>query len=527
MTTELLQQATDTHEMRDLPIRLWPRLLALIIGLALLTPTLLLLNDAPAPWWDEGWTMLVARHWVADGFYGRMPATGAEGPGLSAAFPTTALVALSFTLFGVGVWQARLPSVIVTIISLVLLYTLARRLYDRTVAWGTLAIVLLTGSHLDVNPVHVGRQVLAEPIQICALLGGYLAFLPAARGPGWGWPAALLLWGLALVAKQQTLPFWVASLLLPLGLALWRRSWRVAAVLLGALAGGWLSWKLLDTGIALLLAGHTAPSPLLPGLTRAVALALTPSARELALTVLSASGMPAILGISWATAQTVRRAGVLDLDDRHELVRLMLLSLAASWLLWYAALSIGWPRYAYPALVLASPFAAALASQLTGGMRIRSTVKQIADSLLRGQSHQKAAVTFLVLVLGGLLIPVTASQLYLSFTQRRDDAVFRVLDFLNTQTAPQALVESYESEIFPPLRRPYHYPPDETNVQIIRRIEHHEIVDYDYNPLVANPDYLVIGVVGRASGLYDDILARGAFRIIRHERLYDIYARVR
>jgi hypothetical protein len=525
VSVEPLHPLAAADEVAGTHARFWPRFLALAVVSVLLIPTLLFLNDSPAPWWDEGWTMLVARHWVEDGFYGRLPTGGAEGPGLSAAFPTTALVALSFRLLGVGVWQARLPSVILTIISQALLYALTCRLYDRRVAWGALAIVLFTTSLNDVNPVYAGRQVLAEPMQICALLGGYLAFLFAARRPWLGWPLALLLWGLALIAKGQTLPFWVASLILPLGLALFRRKWRIAATLTVALAGGWLASQLLNVGIDILLAGRTAAAAPLPGLTSAVALAFVVSARNLALTVLLAAGMPAVLGVAWASWRALRDARVVDLANRRELTRMMLLALVGCWMLWYALLAVGWARYAYPVLVLSSPFAAALASELTGGFSLRATMERAIFS--RRRSNRAASGAIVALALAAILVPLTFWQLYISFTAQRDAAVFRVIDYLNVQTSSDAVIESCETELFPFLKRSYHYPPDITNVFMIRHIYYHEEVDYDYDPLVANPDYLVIGACGRSSGLYDAVLARGAFRLIHQDRLYDIYARVR
>src|SRR5512147_2266081 len=103
-------------------------LLALTINLA----------STPAPWWDEGWTMSVARNWVVLGHYGRLLEGQATPRGLEAAFPVTAAVALGFRLFGVGIIQARIVSVIFTLIALALLYKLARRFYNQSIAIATL-----------------------------------------------------------------------------------------------------------------------------------------------------------------------------------------------------------------------------------------------------------------------------------------------------------------------------------------------------------------------------------------------------
>src|SRR4051794_25121995 len=81
----------------------------------------------PGMWWDEGWTFSVARNWVALGHYGRLLDGQLAPPGLEAAFPVTGLVALSFRLFGVGIWQGRLVGVIFLVASLALMVVLVRR----------------------------------------------------------------------------------------------------------------------------------------------------------------------------------------------------------------------------------------------------------------------------------------------------------------------------------------------------------------------------------------------------------------
>ena len=65
------------------------------------------LADSPSLWWDEGWTLSVARNWVESGHYGRISLGRNTPPGFEAAFPTTASIAFAFQYFGVGVAQAR------------------------------------------------------------------------------------------------------------------------------------------------------------------------------------------------------------------------------------------------------------------------------------------------------------------------------------------------------------------------------------------------------------------------------------
>ena len=57
------------------------------------------IERVPPLWWDEGWTLAVARNWVVDGHYGQLLDGMPQGPGLSAASSVVAPIALSFKLF--------------------------------------------------------------------------------------------------------------------------------------------------------------------------------------------------------------------------------------------------------------------------------------------------------------------------------------------------------------------------------------------------------------------------------------------
>src|ERR687888_1472663 len=97
--------------------------------------------ESPPLYWDEGWTLSVARNWIERGHYGRLLAGALAAPGFEAAFPVTAAVALSFHLFGVGIWQGRLVGVLFMVTTFSMMYYLASRLYNRQVALGALFVL--------------------------------------------------------------------------------------------------------------------------------------------------------------------------------------------------------------------------------------------------------------------------------------------------------------------------------------------------------------------------------------------------
>ena len=113
--------------------------------------------EGPEFWWDEGWTLSVARNFVERGHYGRL-LDGEPAPGGLEASPVVTLpVALSFQVFGVGLWQGRLVSLAAAAAALALMFVLAARLYDQRVAWGTSGtLLLLLTAHLQLNALLTG-----------------------------------------------------------------------------------------------------------------------------------------------------------------------------------------------------------------------------------------------------------------------------------------------------------------------------------------------------------------------------------
>lgn len=165
--------------------------------------------------------------------------------GLSAAFPVVIPVALSFKVFGIGAWQARLPGVLLLFASLPLLSRLGLLLYNQRVALAVLAILLLMSSSGQLRPLQVGRAVLGEMPMLFFLLAGWTCLLGALAGRTWLLVPGVFFWGLGLDAKSRAFPFWLAPLFLPLIVALWKSWWREALILVCGAGGGWVMGRFL------------------------------------------------------------------------------------------------------------------------------------------------------------------------------------------------------------------------------------------------------------------------------------------
>ena len=464
--------------------------------------------------------MSVARNWVEQGHYGRLLDGKPVARGLEAAFPVTGSIALSFLLFGVGIYQARLVAVLFTLAALVLLYELTRRFYNLSIAIATLIVLVLLTGNVEINPLIVGRQVLAETPALFFLLAASFCFILAENRSFLYLLAAICFWSLALVTKLQVQPFWAASLLVPIMLLLLQRKWKLA----GFLATGFVGSIALFLWFQNLFL-QTVPTSSISGLTHVIALALN---RHTRLTVLAETlefGIPSMLGLGWALWSFLKSDN--KLQNHTDVIHLSILVLAGSWFAWYEILSIGWPRYLFPAAFLGSPFLAAMLYDWTNKFSLTYTIERSAYLLKSLHFRQASLAALAAILLIVMSLGRTLTILYGAYVVNADSSVKNVIHFLNTKTPPNALIETYESELFCFLERRYHYPPDQVHVELIRKNSFGEPVKINYDPLAADPDYLVLGRQNRFWEFYDPYLKTGAFRLLQTYSIYQIYERVR
>ena len=358
----------------DAVVRPWPSgRAALLIAAAMLLIGLWNL-EGPEFWWDEGWTLSVARNVVEHGHYGRL-LDGQPAPGGLEASPVVTLpVALSFGVFGVGLWQGRLVSLAAAAAALALMFVLAARLYDRRVAWGTPGALLLLTAHPQLNALLTGRQALGEMPMLLFLMGGYLCLDAAVRGRAFWIAPAALLWALALLAKAQTLPFWVVSMAGATGVALLMHRWRAAALVAGGAILAYLARPWVLQMVMLPVAGRTLPGTPVSGIYEVTAFAPNLLNRLFALQMILIGGIPTLIGLghaAWRLLKDARATSPASDDDRGAriVLRAALLALAGGWFAWFALLSVGVPRYLFSATFVAGIFTAALVHDLTNGFR--------------------------------------------------------------------------------------------------------------------------------------------------------------
>ena len=258
---------------------------------------------------------------------------------------------------------------------------------------------------------------------------------------------------------------------------------------------------------------------LAPGLLQVTALVMVPSVRLLTLGWSVEFAIPVTWGLAYAARTSLGHLRSREGSEGCEMVKLALTTFAATWLAWYTFLSIGFPRYLFPPLLVGSIGLGVLPRDGLHRLRANATFATMRVSALVGTAVMAALLL--------TTVPATVNLLGTVFFESRPLVPTRVAEFLNTSTPSHALIETYESELFLLLDRRYHYPPDSVHVELNRRTFLRQDVPIPYDPLAADPDYLVVGRMSRMWRLYDAAISSGTFRRIKRFEGYDGYQRVR
>ena len=146
--------------------------------------------------WDERYHALVAKHMMDDPFRPVLypdPALPIDQHDWSKSHiwvhkPPLPLwsMAASMALFGVNVIALRLPSLLLSVLSIMLCYGIARRLFDRSAAWSTAAFISIHGLLLQLT----GGATATDHIDVFLFFFIMLAIWAGVRWkerPAWHW----------------------------------------------------------------------------------------------------------------------------------------------------------------------------------------------------------------------------------------------------------------------------------------------------------------------------------------------------
>ena len=481
----------------------WEPLLIALLGLGTLALGLYHLTAYPAPWFDEGWYLHIARNLARFGQYAVLSSEGFRYDDTALAVaPTLYLpIALVFRLAGVGLLQARLVMVLYLLATVVAFYLTARRLYGYPVAAAAAYLFLLQAEDDPFTAtLYMGRQAMGEIPALLFFLLGTLAFLkalePPSRSPQTSrerpLPLSVLvsgfLFGLAMVTKLQYVFFIPPALLLTALVAhlfLRRPLWRPALLALTAGLLTLAAWY----GCLGLLVGRENLAAILRGLSAAS----SPQVRVFSLHTIAQGGkfllrskflvfgLPALL---YGFAQALRR-------DRRDTPTLFLGAFILTGLGWYVVASIGWPRYTYPFLAVGNIFIAWLLDDLGDGFHLH----------IRSPRFVRAIAVLLLL----LLLPLASFRLVARDILSPPDSGYEAFTrAVWTTVPPGRVIETWEWELtVVDEAHLYHLPPTPLLNNLIARVYFGAPASPgDYPFLAFDPDYIAVGRFARWTGLY-------------------------
>lgn len=363
------------------------------------------LTEYPTTWFDEGSHLHVPKTLVRFGEYADYSSEGFRyyGPTIGVG-PTVMLpIAVVFKWFGTGLLQARLVMAFYLLATICVFYGLAYTLGGRRLA--LVATGLLITSR-GVALLLYGRQVLGEVPGLFFLVAGFwLWFAGWKRASWWRLVAVGLLLGLSMVTKYQYLLFlgptlllaWLANLVYYRGAP--QRVFLVPGLVAAGCFGLWQLYMVFYLGPGTAVENLTS----LRQFTGGAALALSPRLMEESVKVLMS--FPNYLG-SLLPAMVY---GLFLMVPRRREAQWwgIVFILVAVNLVWYVVASIGWWRYAFLGLAMASLFVARFFHDLTDGFRLSSPAPQGKPQGARaGVPHRALRWAMLAWLLVIFLIPL-------------------------------------------------------------------------------------------------------------------------
>ncbi len=499
--------------------RSWIRYL-LVIFAALFLGFIFLyrLDEYPAPWFDEGSHLHVAKNFALNGVYADYSSEGIRylGPAIGVGPTVLVPIAAAFRAFGVSIPLARIVIVVYSLLGLVAFSLVALRFLSRPTALLAVIVLLLSPG---IDYLYYSRTVLGEVPGLFFLLFGLWIWLKPGTRTLIEQVAVGILMGLACITKNQFAVFTLLSIFLAwiADLAWYRqRGWRdfiMPMSIAGLMFSAWIYIVLFALG------EPGAMSDNLADLRAASAgaffifdIAFIRRAVEFLISVNVLGGLfiPALL---YGVVRGLKR------DESGQRFGILMIFVITSTSLFVT--SIGWPRYAFGTVVMVTILAVGLVSDLIGG------VHDLWLSLRRRVFiDDPDRMAKMVLVTGWffatILLPLYPRVTSLLWDGNGD--VYAVGSYLETTVAQDALIETWEPELGTVTDHRYHYPPQIVLANAVAA-EWFQApparASYDFRDYV-DPDYVIIGPFGKYTGIYppERLLA---YELIQSIGAYDVY----
>jgi hypothetical protein len=242
-------------------------------------------------------------------------------------------------------------------------------------------------------------------------------------------------------------------------------------------------------------------------------------------------GLPQFLSLLWAgkrslpdlwTRREAEKNSTNSIDASKKILRVGIWGICASWFLWYLLLGLSWERYLFPPIYFGSIFLAAYLDELTTGVNLGMIMQRTSSFLFHRGFTRKNFESLVLIVILGITLGMIVSSVNGAFGSPDTNPVNASL-YLRENIPPGSHVETFESELlFLAPEVNFHFPSDLLSMQLNRKSSIDPQFPADYDPMEYNPDFLVIGPMGRMWGLYAEALSIGLFEIIANIDGYQI-----
>lgn len=455
----------------------------------------------PTSWFDEGLALQGAINLVRHGEYAMRSVEGfrvldqpliANGPGI--VLP----ISLVFSIFGIGLFQARVLMALYFAVGSILFFLFTQRLYGKLPAF--ISLVVLFSIPLEGFIIY-GRQALGNVPGFVYFLIGCLFFIKLVDGKALRHAILTgLFFGLALITKgQYILLFPTIGLLLVVDWWYYKHlGLKNTITLLGVVIACFAAWQVVQFFIvgaenyAQHLAAVSSSSKIS---VFAFELVRLPGS----VWYLVRSGFllfiaPALLFVAWNSRRR----------DGRSVLHFFLVSLVVVWVTWYTVASVGWNRYAFEAYAIGSVFV---------GYAVMEAVYFIRSS------HPTLGVQKKLLINGALILFLVVLAWFGGKTLNRqvdlmlhhDDPSPQILaNYLEEHVPQSAVIESWEWEIDALANmHTFHHP---TNDWVDRKTgETHfgDVITQTYDPFAYNPAYILTGPFSEFTKMYISTIESG------------------
>jgi hypothetical protein len=471
------------------------------------------LVNYPKIWFDEGSHLHVPKTLVNYGVYADFSSEGFRyyGPTIGVG-PTVMLpIAASFAFFGIGLLQARLVMAVYLILAILVFFLFVKYLSGSLAA--IIATVLLLTSR-SVLFLYYGRQVLGEVPGFLFILSALLLWFRIWGNSSWKNLGLVgMLFGLAAITKYQYLLFLIPML----GLA-WLTNWVyyrqaphrtfiIPAIFAGVLFAGWQAYTIFYLGPA------TAAENWRLLQTAAQGAAFNFNLSQISSNVNELTARSVYLG---ALLPSIIFAFFISLPRTTNGQKWSILfTLSILNLLWFVVSSIGWIRYAFLGLALASLFIAKFFISIMDGYKLEWSKifsMEFASSTINTKfAYQTGMLLWLVAIIS---IPTVKNTFEIATASRTPSVVMAT--YLNENVPQNAIIETWDTEMGFLTNHRYHFPPNNLLALAVQQVySGGEPVHIHYNYVQTNkPEYILVGEFSGWVNMYPVELLSDTYQLI-------------